>query len=229
MIKLPARAIVNIDETNVDFDQAPKTTLAPIGHRTIRVASSGPSSRCTALLGVALDGTKLPPFIVFKASRTGRIIREVTTRAEEFGYPEHCVYSVQAKGWMCEELMLEWIERVWKPWIEAQQLESSLLIVDSFKGHTTSSVFNALNDCGTGVDIIPGGYTGDVQVLDVGINKPFKNGLQPGFEMFLRNRTSSKQKPSRVEVSKWISAAWCDITPEMIINTWRHIGIKSRE
>ena len=226
MMKLSAASIVNIDETNVDFDQPATRTLNRRGERTIRIASSGSASGCTVLLGVALDGSKLPPFVVFKASRNGRVIREVTTRAQEHGFPSDCVYIVQKKAWIDKELMLEWIQRVWVPWITSKGLEFSYLIMDSFKAHLVSSVSNALNDVGTSVEFIVPGCTSTLQVLDVGVNKPFKDYTRWGFEGFLRSRESHKQKPSRVDVAKWIDVAWKNINVDTIRNTWRHIGIE---
>jgi hypothetical protein len=43
------------------------------------------------------------------------------------------------------------------------------------------SVNNQINKLGTAVDIIPGGYTGLVQVLNKGVNKPFKGYLREQF------------------------------------------------
>lgn len=227
MARLPPQAVVNIDETNADFDQPSKTTLSRRGERTIRIASTGSSSRCTVLLGVALDGSKLPPFIVFKGKRSGRIIREVTQRASENGYPADCVYSVQDKAWIDEELMLEWIRRVWAPWVQSKNLQQSYLIMDSFKAHLVGSVADALGDVGTTAEFIVGGYTSSLQVLDIGINKPFKGYMQQNFDEFMRMRSSRSSKPTRVDVAKWISSAWRSITVQTILNTWRHIGISS--
>jgi transposase-like protein len=58
--------VVNIDETNVDFDLASGTTITGHGGRTIGCATTGSSARCTILLGVTMDGEKLPPFIIYR-------------------------------------------------------------------------------------------------------------------------------------------------------------------
>ena len=68
--------VVNIDETNIYFDLTGTMTLADHGSRTVSVHGAGTSARCTVLLGVAMDGTKLPPFIIFKAREGGRGIPE---------------------------------------------------------------------------------------------------------------------------------------------------------
>ena len=66
MFRLPPSAVVNIDETNIDFDMPATTTLERRGVRSVSVSGTGSSQRATLLLGVAMDGAKLPPFIVWK-------------------------------------------------------------------------------------------------------------------------------------------------------------------
>jgi hypothetical protein len=52
--------IVNIDETNTNFDLVSGATLAGRSDRTVACATTGSSNRCTVLLGVTMDGEKLP-------------------------------------------------------------------------------------------------------------------------------------------------------------------------
>jgi hypothetical protein len=54
--KYNASDIVNIDETNVDFELISGTSLAGRVERTIGCATTGCSSRCTVLLGVKMNG-----------------------------------------------------------------------------------------------------------------------------------------------------------------------------
>lgn len=133
MMEIPPAAIVNIDETNVNYDMPATSTLSQRGQRTISVRGTGSTHRCTALLGVSFTGEKLPPFLVFCGTRNGRIIREVTGDIANRGFPTDVVMSVQKKGWVDQELMLEWIERVWKPWVDSKKFTVSYLLMDSFK------------------------------------------------------------------------------------------------
>jgi hypothetical protein len=75
--EFPAGNIVNIDETNINFDMFGSKTLATRGERTIGLRTTGNSNRCTVLLGVTMSGEKLPPFIVFTGTRDGRISRQL--------------------------------------------------------------------------------------------------------------------------------------------------------
>jgi hypothetical protein len=58
---------INMDQTAVYFEMKSNTTVHKIGARTVSVQESGSNSkRATIVLAVAADGTKLPPFVVFK-------------------------------------------------------------------------------------------------------------------------------------------------------------------
>jgi hypothetical protein len=70
--------------------------------------------------------------------------------------------------------MLEHIERVWKPFT-GEFGEPTLMILDMFSAHIVSSVIRAFNECGTKVEVLPGGCTSSVQAIDNGVNKPVKN------------------------------------------------------
>jgi hypothetical protein len=66
MMKLPNSMIINMDETNVDFDQPSSLTLANRGGRTVSVTVTGSSYGCIALLAVTMSVEELPAFVAFK-------------------------------------------------------------------------------------------------------------------------------------------------------------------
>jgi hypothetical protein len=70
VVKYKASDIVNIDETNVYVDLVSGSTLDGREEKTIVCATMGSSSRCTVLLGVTMDGEKLPLYIIFKGANT---------------------------------------------------------------------------------------------------------------------------------------------------------------
>jgi hypothetical protein len=58
---------INMDQTAVYFEMKSSTTVHPTGARTVSIRDSASNSkRATVVLAVAADGTKLPPFVVFK-------------------------------------------------------------------------------------------------------------------------------------------------------------------
>jgi hypothetical protein len=143
-------------------------------------------------------------------------------------------YTTQQSAWMDEESMLEWIEVVWQPFTR-QRKGLCLLILDEARSHLTDKVQRRFSELNTLLEIIPGGYTAKLQVLDVGINRPFKKYYEEASEEFVRrwvmkNAAGVKPKPSRVDVSHWIQDSWSRIKRESIMNTWRRIGyIKQSE
>ena len=70
-------------------------------------------------------------------------------------------------------LFLEWVICAWAPYAGSFD-DSTYLLMDEFSVHLTSECVNAIQSQGTEVDFIAGGYTGALQILDKGVNKPFK-------------------------------------------------------
>ena len=207
--------VVNGDETPVYFDESPKSTISDRGARTVRIQKTKASQRASVFLAVARDGTKLPPFIIFKGKPNGRI------ESKEFKtYPADARYAVQENAWMDEITMLKWVNLVWEPFT----LESSspcYLIVDDYTAHKTAAVRSAISECGSSYDIVEPGYTGKLQVCDVGINKPFKDKYK---ELFLAFRHSNPTGvPTRPLVIQWIITAWGNVTKDCITNTWNKV------
>jgi hypothetical protein len=87
-------------------------------------------------------------------------------------------------------------------------------------------VCNSINKCGTEVEFIPESYMGCLQILDKGVNKPFKGYLQDDFERWMITN-GSRCKPIWAEVAQWIPIAWSKVTRETIVNTWNSVGHKA--
>eukprot|EP00977_Amphora_coffeiformis_P020687 scaffold8374_cov175-Amphora_coffeaeformis.AAC.126 len=152
--------IANFDETDVHFAVETRSTIAYRGEKTVSVKKPDSSSRCTVMLGCSADGEKFPPYIIYKGKRGARVAKELR-KSEEKGYLSHCRYTVQPKAWMDEGVMLDWIDKVWKPFATAKKEEGklTLLIVDQMSAHTITSVKRAVEDCGTLLELIPKSYT----------------------------------------------------------------------
>lgn len=71
MMEIISAAVVNIDETNVNYDMAVTSTFSQRGLRTVSVRGTASANRCTAVFEVFLIGGKLPPFLVFCGTRHG--------------------------------------------------------------------------------------------------------------------------------------------------------------
>jgi hypothetical protein len=160
----PLKYIGNMDETPMWFDLPSNTTVNKKGEKTISIRTTGHErTSFTVILGCMADGTKLPAVCIFKVKKIPK---------EKF--PDGIHIRANEKGWVNESEMLWWIERVWtsrNPFGNSR----SLLVLDSFRGHTVDNVKNRLIEKNTNIAIIPGGCTSKLQPLDVSINKSFKS------------------------------------------------------
>ena len=226
---IPQDCIANFDETDVQFAVETKNTIAYRGERTVSVKKPDSSSRCTVMLGCAADGRKFPPYVIYKGKRNARVEKELR-KWEDKGYSSGCLYKAQEKAWMNESVMLDWIERVWKPFAESKKEKGlfTMLIIDQMSAHIVPSVKKAVEDCGTLLEFIPKGYTSCLQVCDIGLNKPFKDYMRATVHEWMVFHGEVAVKPDRPTVSHWIDHAWNRTTAATIINTWAHIKLAEK-
>ena len=81
-------------------------------------------------------------------------------------------------------------------------------------------------DCGVFLEFIPGGYTWKLQVLDVGVNKPFKNHIQDSYNTWF-GLNNYDIKPQRSDVAHWVTALFDAVEKAIILKTWERerVGI----
>ena len=102
--KLDLGFIGNMDETAIWSDMPSPTTIAPIGSKSIPLLSTGhEKQRTTVALTALANGQKLPPYIIFKGRRMPTELKNV----------KGAVLTVSVNGWMTEELVEDYLSRVW--------------------------------------------------------------------------------------------------------------------
>lgn len=75
------------------------------------------------MLCCAADGTKLPPMLIFKE----RLLKEVKIYVNE-------------KSWMNKEIMISWLQIIWRKRKGASFKPSAFLIMYSMKAHLSENV-----------------------------------------------------------------------------------------
>lgn len=225
MLGIASHHIANFDETNVYFSPPVRSTIAKKGSRTVAIRQPDSNNRCSAMLGVSMTGYKFAPYIIFqgKTTRAGRIRQELEN-ARANHYPSGLMFKAQAKAWMDEVTMLDWVKTVWKPFTQRINGAPSMLLLDWAPAHMMSSVKMAIADCKTELEYVPKGYTSKLQVLDVGVNKPFSDYIRQQVDGW-QVKHAFDAKPRRQDVSHWIKMAWLEVTEATITNTWRRIGL----
>ena len=196
----PLHLIANMDETPLTFDMPPNRTVNNTGEKTIKIRTTGnEKNRVTVVLACCGDGSKLKPMLIFKRKTIPKINNK-----------HRVVVSTQEKGWMDSEQMKVWIEKVWRAWIGGLGRRKSLLVYDSFEAHVTDTVKASFKCENTELAVIPGGLTSLLQLLDVSLNKPFKDGVRmqwmaDGIHEF--TATGRQKKASEELICSWISQA----------------------
>ena len=153
-----------MDETAVWDDVVSNTTVDRVGASSINLKTTGHEKvMVTVRLSARADGTKLKPFIVFRAAK-----RETKKLNEDFRHK--CVETTSSNTWMNEELTLNWVKSV----LGAFSFNRRLLAWDSYECHMMQSVKEALHQINVDQVIVPGGCTKYVQATDVSWNRPFK-------------------------------------------------------
>ena len=213
--------ILNMDQTPIFFSMTPGKTLEKQGSCSVNVrSSSGSTMRVTVAVCITAAGTVLPPLIIFKGKRNGRIVREFPT------YPEGAFYACQDRAWMDETVMSEWVDKVLKPYAETspEGIVPSILL-DSYRCHLMATIVNAIQDTGTEVEHIPGGCTGLTQPVDVGIGKPLKNRIRRFWEDYMLETGLQQvlsKPPSRAVMAGWIVESLRSLSTTLVKNSWRH-------
>jgi hypothetical protein len=113
------------------------------------------SKRCTVALTVSASGKMLTPMVIYKGTRHGRI----ATRQPR-DHPQEMKYAMQPKTWFDETTMLDWVDKVLKPYVTTAPVGIiSILFLDLFKVHLLGSVADAIQGLGVELKIIPPGCT----------------------------------------------------------------------
>ena len=105
------------------------------------------------MLSCIATGDVLPPMIIFKGTTT-RSIAGVTNK-------NGAIVMYQEKAWMDEDIMKQWIMRVWGQYTKKQP---SLLVLDGFSAHVTEEIQAMFARYNTTVIVIPGGCTSVLQL-----------------------------------------------------------------
>ena len=204
--------IGNVDQTPLTFDMPANSTVDSKGTKSVSIMTTGhEKDRFTVMLACLGDGTKLPPYVVFKQK----------TLPKDLVLPRGIHVRAQAKGWMDESLVKDWLNSVWSK-VGGLLRKRNFLVWDSFRAHLSDNVKRVLKNSRTDVAVIPGGMTSLLQPLDVGVNKPFKDNLRQYWNKWMLdgNHTFTPagriRKPDLRQICQWILESWNAISPDTI-------------
>ena len=169
---------------------------------------------------MAGDGYKLPGFHIFTGAPGKTVERRNLPELNRLDR-NLANFAVQPKAWCDTEMMLKWIDVVWIPFVRTKT-GTCMLLIDCCLSHLTPEVQKALGKANTLTIMLPNGETLAVQVLDVGINKPFKTMVTASIDEHLIRKGTSVGRP---EMAAFVIDAWKQITSETIVRTFLKIGL----
>jgi hypothetical protein len=213
--------IGNADETPVYFDMPPNYTVDDTGAKSVAVKTSGHEKmRATVMLVVLADGNKLPLYVFLNRKNMPK---------EQL--PRGIIVRCQPVGWMTSDLMKDWSLVVVGNRRPGTLLRKEMLILDAFKGHLTPEVKATITGGSINTDlvVIPSGMTSQLKVLDVVVNKPFKDHLKQwllsGDHAF--NPAGRIEKPRVTNLCQWILMIWQRISPEVYVKGYQKCCISN--
>ena len=158
----------NADETGFCTSMAACKVLAKKGSRQVHETSGG-SGRdyYTVLAAGAADGTRLPPFVLYKGVN---LYARWTN-----GGPAGTVYGVSDSGWMEGNNFCKWFEKLFVPAVtHLLKTGPVILFVDGHHSHMTLDVIQLAKKSNVHLCCLPPHVTHILQPLDVGVYGPVK-------------------------------------------------------
>ena len=129
------------------FDIVSNSTVDKKGSKTVSILTTGhEKDRFTVMLACLGDGTKLPPYVVFKRK----------TLPKKITFPNEVIVRCQEKGWMDEAMIKDWLKTVWSK-VGGLRKTKSLLVWDSFRAHLSQPTKRIVTSSNTETAVIPGG------------------------------------------------------------------------
>ena len=119
----------------------------------------------------AADGTRLPPYTVYK----GKNLYARWTS----GGPAGALYGMSDSGWMESSNFLSWFEKLLVPAVDSLLSEGPVvLFVDGHHSHLSLPLVRTAREKGVHIFCLPPHTTHVLQPLDVGVYGPVKKAWQ---------------------------------------------------
>lgn len=214
---------INMDQVPCYMDMSTGKTSHRKGEKNVEVKSTtGTKLRFTAMPVIMSDGGKGPLYLIFKSK----------LKTIQNNYNDHLIIRNNTNGWIKEDLLLDWLERVIVNLKVAKNFLLAL-VIDQCKVHLKETVKKYLDVNNISYFYIPSGCTGMLQPLDVCINKPWKDRLRKYFDDWFKAYGSTDENqtkcgylkpPSFNDVCKWALNSWNDIDSALIVKSFQYCG-----
>ncbi|KAK3924666.1 Pogo transposable element with KRAB domain [Frankliniella fusca] len=163
---VPAKNILNFDETNLSDDPANKHVIVRRGEKyPVKVMTTSKTAISFMFAGTA-SGTLLPPYVVFKS-------KEMSETWTADG-PPGTRYNRSASGWFDMHIFEEWFSTILLSW--AKTVDGQKVVIgDNVSSHFSRRVFELCAENNIKFVCLPPNSTHLLQPLDVAFFSPLKS------------------------------------------------------
>ena len=205
------------------FNLVPNKVVSMKGEKTVIVKTMGQEKvHCTVLLGILPNGNKLPPLIVFKGNKNGKLSASYSN--DNNLKNNKVLICFNENAWVTGDIMLHWIKNIWKIYLdENSEGFPSLLFMDHASMQVKENIIEEFEKFDTIVSFIPKSLTFCLQPLDVMINRLLKDELRKKYVSFCTNKKNDN-KVTRDMVIDWIQDIWYNskaINKDLIYKSFR--------
>ena len=241
---IPKSMVLNLDQTPLKYVPCGNTTLAQKSSSTVPIKGVSDKRMITGTFTVSLDGKFLPMQLIY-AGKTDRSIPKVD-------FPKGFSLSANPKHFSNEEQSLKLLQDIIIPYMQKERdrlgLDIShpgLLIMDVFRGQTTTTIRNLLSSNDIYFCKVPANITNIYQPLDLTVNGYAKAFMERMFTEWFATQISealdSGKAPEDIDITlnlstlkllqaKWIIQLYDEMTSEsgknVIIKGWEKSGIR---
>ena len=205
--------------------------MARKGGKSITIKSYDQEKcRISVILAIISNGSKLAPYLIFKAKQNGII--EKRLKNDKYVLSKKCFVACNINAWSTSEIIKDWKIKVWDEYLTKGSIVNDenygYLIMDRAPSHDNEEILKLFSGGNREITLIPGGLTRYYQPLDVSVNKPFKNALREKYISYCIQNGNNDLKISRSKMIQFICEIWYDdkiITKEIIYKSFRATGI----
>ena len=226
--------IVSLDETPLFFNAPKIRRILHRGNRDILLETQKQEEiEVSVILSVASDGSKLPPFVIFK--RWGKKDIEAEKNLKELAIVKrgYIFLEFNDNAWSNNNIMELWFQKVYWPFLfKKSNTGRGLIILDLESSHFDKTFLELISSRNQVFSLIPAGLTRIIQPLDVKINVNFKKKLSEIYEKSCEGikRNINMDNIKKEVILDWIVNCWYDdniVKNKEIYDTFKYCGISN--
>lgn len=186
-LQIGPHRIYNVDETGVTTVQVPTKVIAPKGVKQLGKAVSYERGRTITVVGsISASGSFIPPMFIYPRARMSEQLKR--------NGPVGAIYACSQKGWVTEELFVEWLHH-FKIHTACSVTNPVLLVLDNHASHCSLSAYNFCRQNGITMVSFPPHTSHKLQPLDLTIFGPLKKAYSNECSTFMRQHPHQKITP----------------------------------